>query len=217
MKKIKVFGPNCWMIFVVFALIICVDIEFGLFLIPCCSSLTAQFINEILLTLSYSYISAAIFHMIVNVIPKEHKRRVIQPLLNHLIFSVKEKIRLCKNIIIPFCCVSCEDLNKDKYAKLFKEANLHKDSIIGGKTKLNYLNELRGQIITIAYLVLSYREYLSDKQFQYINSILQSIFIVEGIHPNPNLEDAQMKGYYGSNQYEIGECIYELFESSKLI
>lgn len=194
---------------------LCICIEYKQLLIPCSSDTIAKATNNIILAISYSIIAATIFHVWVNVIPKYQRRKIIEPLLNYLLLSISEDIRLSKDSIIPFTAISNEKLRKTDYTKKFNNSNLHEDSIIKGKSKLEYLNDLRESIKKTSYILLSYRDYLNNKQFQYINFLLQSPFISQGIHPYPNIELEQRTEYYGSNQHEIGESIYDLYEYSK--
>lgn len=198
-------------------MILCVDIEFKLLLIPCSSYNLATAVNKIVLALSYSYIAAAIFHFIVNVIPYNRRKNMIEPYLRSQLWRIQDRIRLCKETVTPFTSVLGIEYSKEDFCQKFADANLFEDCYLGkGKTKLKQLEEIRDSIIDISINVLSYREFLNDKYFQYINKVLNSSFISNGIHPFPDV-DIKEKNGYESNQYEIGECIYDLYEYSKMI
>ena len=206
-----------WTAVFVILLIVCVNIEFKFLLIPCSSKETADTINKIVLALFYSLIAAVIFHLIVNVYPHNKRKNMLKPLLYNNLFSIIETIRLCKEGIMPLASVCDKKYSKADYAQIFDDMNFHEDSFIGrAKTKLEYYEELRKRIIKKAHLTLSYREYLNDEQFVFLQNILNSLFIIQGIDVHPDLEPEERRRDE-SNQYEIGECIFDLYESSKII
>lgn len=206
-----------WGLITIAAMILCVDIEFKLLLIPCCSYNLATAVNKIVLALSYSYIAAAIFHFIVNVIPYNRRKHMIEPYLVSQLWRIHDKFRLCKETVTPFTSVIGIEYSKQEFSQKLADTNLFEDCNLGkGKSKLMQLEEIRDSIIDISINVLSYREFLNDKYFQYINKVLSSSFISNGIYPYPDVEIKERIGY-DSNQYEIGECIYDLYEYSKMI
>ena len=207
-----------WAYLAALALLLCIDIEFEWILIHSCSTINGNAVNNIILALSYSYIAASIFHYVVNVLPHNRRMHLIKPLLNDNLSKLSESIRLSMEVIIPFAAVSNIVYDKEEYAKMFENANLHEDVYYSKeKSILNYLEELRLNIRDISFLILSYREYLNDEQCQYISNIQKSLFISQGIRPYPDIDVKYRKDYYGSNQYEIGESIYDLYEYSKKI
>lgn len=206
-----------WGLITITAMILCADIELKLLLIPCCSEYLATAVNHIVLALSYSYIAAAIFHYVVNVIPYNKRKHMIEPYLRSQIWRIQDKIRLCKETVTPFTSVFGIEYSKKEFSQKFADANLFEDYYLGnGKSKLMQLDEIRESIIDISVNVLSYREFLDDKYFQYINKVVNSSFISNGIYPCPDV-DMKERISYDSNQYEIGECIYDLYEYSKMI
>lgn len=206
-----------WTTVIVILLILCVNVEFEFLLLPCCPKEIADTINKIVLALLYSLIAAVIFHLFVNVLPHNRRKNILIPLLNNNLFSIIETIRLCKEGIIPFASVNGKKYNKADYAQKFDNTNFYEKTIIGrARSKLEYYEELRKGIIKKAHLTLSYREYLNDEQFVFLQNVLDSLFITQGINAHPDLEPEERIGYE-SNQYEIGECIFDLYESSKKI
>ncbi len=204
-----------WADLALLALLLCVNIEFEVFLAPCMSDAYASATNDLVLNLSYSYIAAAIFHLMVNVLPHERRKFVIEPMLRHSKFRLNEYLRLSKESIIPFANVLNKYYNRVEYAQEFEKANLHINGKRKGCSILDDLERLRLEIKDTANLMLSYREYMEEEDFNLVAKVLKSIFVVQGIYAYPDVEEIDRNGYYGTNQYEVGECIYDLYEDSK--
>lgn len=206
-----------WRWLTLIALILCIDIEFKIFLIPCCLEKGAGAVNDFILVLSYSYIAAAIFHCIVNDIPHKRRKKTIEPFLKSQLWRIQDKFRLCKETIIPFSSVCGTEFSRKEFIQKFDEINLYEDCYMSnGKSKLKNLEDLRESIIDISSNILCYREFLNDKHFHFINKVLNSSFITKGINAAPDVAITERIGY-DSNQYEVGECIYDLYEYSKKI
>lgn len=206
-----------WCILAILALAICIDIEFELLLIPTCSDTTAKATNNIILALSYSYIAAAIFYYLVNVLPFERRLFIIRPLLEANICEIAEHIHVCKEVIMPFSSISDKKYSKEEYAQKFEDANLYSPCFLNkNKSKKKHLEDLRADIKSEANLILTYREYMTDEQFRFVNTVLNSYFIKNGVRPYPKV-DTKFRKDFDSNQYEIGACIYDLYEYSKTL
>lgn len=199
------------------AIFLCINIEFKTLPIPCCAENVTGTVNNIVLALSYSYIAAAIFHYIVNVIPYNRRKQMIEPFLKSQLWRIQDKFRLCKETIIPFASVRGKVYSKKEFCQYLANINLHEDCYLGkGKSKLMNLEELRESISEISSNLFFYREFLSDTHFQFINKVLDSSFISNGIDACPDVALRESIGH-DSNQYEVGECIYDLYEYSKMI
>ena len=80
-RQNKFLRCNGWGLLAILAFILCINIEFKWLLIPllCDNAANANAVNKIILALSYSYIAAAIFHWVVNVLPHKKRKKNIYP------------------------------------------------------------------------------------------------------------------------------------------
>lgn len=206
-----------WILLALIALTTSVTIEFEFMLIPCNSAIIAKGTNNIALALSYSYIAAVVFHLMVNELPQYRRKMILKPLLDTNVLKICEEIRLCIECVIPLKHICDRKYSKTEFVQRFEEENFHEAYFWGnGISKKEYLEERRKKITQSAYLVLSYREYISEKLFLFLNDVLNSTFIMQGIRDYPNVNLLDRIGY-DDNQREIGECIYNLYENSKLV
>ena len=151
----KVQKLNIWGMLALLALLLCIDIEFEFILIPCHSCKNAQAVNNIILSLSYSYIAAAIFHYFVNIIPYKKRKKSISPFLMTQLWSIKENLRLCKNEVFPMN-LEYKKYKKDDFCELFSKTNLHENCYWSkGISKLDRLNDLRTKIVDTINVIFS--------------------------------------------------------------
>lgn len=213
MQKIKCFIREWgWGLLALFAFLLCLDIEFKKFIISC-NNCNSNAFNNVVLALSYSYIAAALFHLIVNVIPFRKRKITITSFLRTQLFSIKERLRSCKTIINPF---EFKKVSREEFCKKFSNENLHeKYAFDNSKTKYKRLEELRFEVLDGVNVMLTYREYFDDDLFVLLNEILNSEFIINGIIPFPDVEEKDRIGYE-DNQSAIGSCIYDLYEHVNL-
>lgn len=196
-----------WYTLALLAFIINLNIEFEWVVIRCCpSEHSAEIFNEIIKNLLYSYIAAVIFHFIVNYCPYKMKQEALEPLLNFKIKIIGELLRQSKESVLnPFDFNNTNSRDENEYVQMFYEKNLlEKHPFFQNKTIYERLCELRTEIGNNVDYLLSYRDYLSDKQFYLINNVAQSCFILTELHPNDEI-------YGDGNQKEIGSSIYKLY------
>ena len=198
-----------WALLAILALLISFDIEFEWVLIACNH---ATIVNKIVLALSYSYIAAALFHLIVNVLPYLKRKKAIKPFIRTQLWSIKDNLRLCKELVLPLSCLDDKKYKREEYCKIFTSSNLYENSFINnGKTKLTILKELRTDIKDKLMVILAYREYIKDDLFEFVNTVLDSELIRNSINPYPDI-DGNKRFDYAGNQQNVGECIYDLNE-----
>ena len=190
---------------------LCIDIEFQWWVIPCKSSVSAKVINKIILALSYSYIAATFFHIIVNVIPYLKRKNSIEPVLRSRLLRIGENLRLCKFEVLPHFYFNKEYI-REEFSKKFSETDLREKSIFNNySSKLDHLMDLRFKIIVDVNDILTYKDYLDDDWFSLINEIQNSEFIKNKIEPFPDVEFKDRVGCE-CNQSRVGECIFDLYE-----
>ena len=212
-KKIILFNKtNGWAFLAIVALAISIDIEMELFLLPCNSGEKASAINRIILSLSYSYIAAAIFHFFVNYLPIKKRSISIKPFVNSEFLSLNESFRLCKLTVNHFD-FRINEYTKDEYCQLFSKMDFYEDDDFSkGLSKYTRLENLRSKIAGIVTVLMSFREFLSDECFDYLIDIMNSTFIKNGLYPYQK----DGNNYY-CNQDEVLACIFDLYEASRVI
>ena len=140
-------------------------------------------INEIIVNISYSYIAAFIFHLVVNEFPKKQRENIMRRKVNAYMKIIRSSIRNCIMSINAFRL-------DDKIAVPTKEEI---------KLKVE-------QILVI-------QDCLSDKELDVLLSINDSLFLTEDIRPTEYINDGDCEQEIpGSNQKEIGESIYNIYE-----
>lgn len=199
-----------WMTMAVLCLLICILIEFDVYITPCSSGKIATACNSIILNLSFSYIAASIFQLLVVYLPQQKRKKAIRPYLDRQISYIIEHIRLAK-ISVQRITFNTKELNKDEYIKTFCERDLFENYPLSQKISIyDKLIELRSQINSSVDSILSYREYLEDEQYEFVNMIICSKYLLNDIIPRDSDKPSQE-----DNQEEIGESIFNLYELSK--
>ena len=199
-----------WVSLTLLALLLCLDIELKWFLIPCESKETVEACNRIILTISYSYIAAAIFHFIVNYCPQKSREKIMTPYTESKVRRVIELLRQCKDVVKTFD-LSNDYEDRNAYVKRFSEAKLITDMapFCTEKSQLVLLSELRSKIYDIIVILLLHENQLTEEQLQFIIDVENSRFIREDIRANEEMCDEKDK-----NQNEIGESIFDLNEKA---
>lgn len=200
-----------WCTMAVISLLVCLDIEYQWLLIPSESLEVAQATNRIILALSYSYIAAVIFHIVVVFFPFKARQRSIGPLLNHMLFQLTGKIRLAYEVPISIFSTRLVPYTKEEYVSMFASMDMYEYCIYPkGMTKLERLESLRNDINDSLTLLLTYREYLNENVFRFLNEVAASSFMVCDIIPFNSDRDE-----LDNNQRDMGESIYAIRELSK--
>lgn len=206
--------PTTWTVLAIIALALCLNIEFRWFLVPCSNEQAADTWNKIILTLSYSYISAVIFHVIVNYLPYKVKQKTMAPYIQRKMKQLKDLLHQAKlSVISPFD-FSCEEskYNRESYIELFSQANLTEGTFFDtSKKKTTYLQEIRENVDYTIDQLLAYRDLLTDEQLSFINRIAKSPFITQKLYAN---DEEGCPGEY-KNQKEIGECIFDIYDEAR--
>jgi len=210
-KCIHIIGKPCvWYVLALVALLSCVNIEYGLFLLPSRSAEFAGATNNIILALSYSYIAAALFHLIVNFCPQKEREHIFQPFINHNLWMIQEYLRQCKKVVLPFFNLSDKQYTEEEYIELFANTDFfEKFPLSNNQSKFDRFEDFRNKIVETITLLLSYREYLTDKQFGYLANLQKSYFILTGLIPQTHDCD----NYYCNQRY-IGKEIFDLYKHS---
>lgn len=218
-RQNKFLRCNGWGLLAILAFILCINIEFKWLLIPllCDNAANATTVNKIILALSYSYIAAAIFHWVVNVLPHKKRKKNIYPFLRSKLWSIYDKLRQCKDLVLPLQVLRNKECSREEFVEKFSNTNLYDCCLINKDiSKLTFLINVRAKIIDEVSTILVYREYVDDDMFDFLSEIMNSEFIRDGIHTYPDIKNIESYNYE-SNQSNVGECIYDLYEKARLI
>lgn len=144
------------------------------------------------------------------------RQRIITPILRSKLWTIEERLRLCKVYSHPFD-LNNKDYDREEFCKAFSKVNLHDCCFIcKTKSKLLFLEESRFKIVETTNVILAYREYINIELFDFLSELLNSEYIRNGVDAYPDIEGAGRFEYNG-NQPQIGECIYDLYEKIKTI
>lgn len=164
-------------------------------------------INDIILNLSYSYIAAMTFHLVINVFPGKHREKIMRRKVNAYMRIIRSSIHSCIMSIFLFCFDDKEP-SKDEFIKRFGEQELSPNDI-----RLTVINSKRSVIMMKVEQILVVQDYLTDKELEVLLSIKDSLFLTKDIRPTEYIKDGNIKQKIpGSNQREIGESIYRIYE-----
>lgn len=201
-----------WMIIAVAALLFIIVVEtFHL----CEHSVKDIQVWHILLSLSYSYVAASVFHLIVVYLPHRRRKKYVSLYFKAKLFSISDKLRICKDTVLSPSCMR-KQMSKEEFVQIFSEANLHEKSFIDKRiSKLQVLKVLRQKIIDDVTDIYAYIDYLDKEELSLLTEVLNSEFIRNGIDALPDVEVQDRIGYT-CNQREIGKCIYELNETMRI-
>ena len=144
-------------------------------------------------------------------LPYKKKKKAITPFLKTELLLIREKLRLCKTTVLPFFCYR-QEYTQDDFVKIFTNINLYENCFTNnGISKKERIEKLRLDIMELVGIILTFREYIDNDLFLLLIDMLNSIFIVNGLDPYPDV-DENIRFEYNGNQPEIGTCIYDLYE-----
>lgn len=169
-------------------------------------------VNNVIVNLSYSYLAATIFHLVMIVWPGLRRKKIMRNKINCYFSRMKSAITICITHIHLY------SLDFKDYKILPKEEFLVEFSSKNLNPPCDYWNLLKHARIEISLLIeflLAIQEYLSDEEINKLMSIKDSLFLTEEIHPKDYIVngDGSPLELPNSNQKEMAErvyCIYEL-------
>lgn len=178
----------------------------------------ADSINDIILNLSYSILAAVIFYIFIEVIPYYTKKKKMRQVLRTKIDRIKQDLNSAKNAIYlpPFTEVA---KTRDGYITDFANKNLYDAyclGIYGFKNIREYLEYNRTQIRNSILEILSYSDFLTEKEVKTLADINSSLYINEYLFIK-DFEMMKIQPDLYNNQKEIGESIYSINELIKKV
>lgn len=166
-------------------------------------------INEIIVNISYSYIAAFIFHLVVNEFPKKQRENIMRRKVNAYMKIIRSSIRNCIMSINAFRLDDKISVpTKEEFVKSFSEMKLTQNSFY-----ITSINRIRSEIKLKVEQILVIQDCLSDKELDVLLSINDSLFLTEDIRPTEYINAGDCEHEIpGSNQKEIGKSIYRINE-----
>ena len=171
-------------------------------------------IRRCVLALSYNYVAAVIFYIIITLLPARQRCEIIRKRTNGLFLRLKDLARICKQSVNPaYIFTDSVRPTREEYVKQFSETDLNqKDFISGEKTLCRYLEELKEKMtVTLDYLLL-YQEALTVQELDMIVKIQKSFFISNPISVINFDIPEEYRATYPNYQQEIGESIFDIYE-----
>lgn len=173
-------------------------------------------INEIILNLSYSYLAAYIFYIVVDWLPSLKRKSIIKSYTKYHISKIREHISICTNIQYRFAYLGQETKPYIGY-KPYKPREVFVREF-GGKElhSLELLESSRAQIKIFVESALFFQEYLSEKELDNLLKIKESLFLREPIRPIEYIDDEQ-RTEIPNNQRDMAKSIYDIYELIRAI
>lgn len=200
---------KCLSKFFLFLSVICIIILELTDMRPLGSANNAEKINNMMLTLSYSFIGAYIFYLLNNRLPMLYRMSIAKAYVEREMRQLRKLLDLCMLSLYPFFSL-VTNATKDDFMKVAGQKDLNEPFLDGSKTILDQLNHSREKIIEISEsLMSSYYRAMSDEQIKFVSEMLNCSFVVNGISPiNYDLPE-EYRENYPNNQWEICENIYD--------
>lgn len=172
----------------------------------------------IVVNLLCSYFAACVFYILLSLIPEAHKKAVMRPKVDGYRNQIMYSILRCINAMHPYEFKPSTEPHKTRedFVKEFCKENIGKDDQKTLDTYLGVLQLNREKIRLLIDSLLLIREYLSVDEINILYQIKDSLFLSESIHLIEYVDiDGQPVELPDSNQCEIGESIYNIYEQIK--
>lgn len=179
-----------------------------------CAPKLAEASNFMLESLSFSYLAGAIFFLLNEYIPQRRKNKVHIEHITRQIQSIKEYIRQIVASIEPF--KDENEYTQQTFTNTFANKDFRTKFMDGQDDLENYINKRRKLIESLCeQLLSSYTNIMSNKDIDFINTILKSDFIRNTLEPIDFNVPNQYISSYPNNQKEIGISIFKLYNLGK--
>lgn len=173
----------------------------------------------IIVNLLCSYLAACVFYILMDLIPEARKEAVMRPKVFSCRNQIEHSILRCINAMCPFDFKPLNEPHKTRkeFVEEFGKENIGKDDKKTLDAYLGVLQLNREKIRLLVDSLLLIREYLSVDEIKILYQIKDSLFLSESICLIEYVEiDEQPVELPNSNQREIGESIYNIYEQIKV-
>lgn len=171
-------------------------------------------INAIILNLSYSYLAAIFFHVVMVFVPGLYRKRIIRRQITCDFAEISIYIKQCIRGVYMY------DLNHSKTALISRKKFVQEFCEKDLTTTCDYLTLLNRNISKISTKVdflLGFKDELTDSEINILLTIKGSAFLTELIRPKDYIEDehGNIHQIPNSNQREIATSIYYIYKLLK--
>lgn len=216
-KKIRFYLlQKLWIFVVLVSLAIIIDIK----LLPDCFRITigckADEINDILLTLSFSFLASAVFYILNVWVPSYYSRKTDRHFILKLKQSIKDSLSDGTHKINPF---NMNGFDEEKFVDMFSNEDLNdsyplneryskKDFVVG---KLEVVSSCCKAMLENYSLQLTYDE------MDFATSALSSFALRNSLKIKDYNIPNQLRDSYNENQEEFGKSLLALYQKSKMM
>ncbi len=199
-----------------FIIIFVVDLQITLFLFKTDNKDLADGINDILLNLSFSYITGYTVYYLTVMLPHSYKQKKIKEVIDDKLSTIKDK--LTNSVLCIYDVEEWEELelSKEAFVEKFKSTMIapyfERDFLGLKSTIFDYINKERKDINDIISELIEYRDYLSFNSLVFLESIRSSDYFknLRVLENYSNLPKDLVE-----NKQRLGESLYKLYEKVK--
>lgn len=171
-------------------------------------------INEIILNLSYSYLAAYMFYIVMNWLPGLRRKSIVKSYTKYHLLKIREHISICTNSQHLYALSGRKSYagyapyqSREEFIAEFGEAQL---------LNLDIIESSRVKIKQLVDSILIFVEYLSEEELENLLKVKESLFLKESIRPI-EYADEEQKTEIPNNQRDMAESIYHIYELIKVI
>lgn len=171
-------------------------------------------INEIILNLSYSYLAAYMFYIVMNWLPGLRRKSIVKSYTKYHLLKIREHISICINSQHLYALLGRKSYagyapyqSREEFIAEFGEAQL---------LNLDIIESSRVKIKQLVDSILIFVEYLSEEELENLLKVKESLFLKESIRPI-EYADEEQKTEIPNNQRDMAESIYHIYELIKVI
>lgn len=170
--------------------------------------------NEIIVNLSYSYLAAILFHIVMVYIPSLQREKLMKSKTDFYFAQITAHIEQCVSSInlYDFSSNDNQILPKKKFIEVFKEVNFTSECFY-----LSILKNNRTKINSKIDFLFSFQDVLSSKELDLLYNLRETLFLSQQIIPKDYIEND-----YGekieipyNNQNDMAISIYHTYELIK--
>jgi hypothetical protein len=181
--------------------------------------INAKAVNGDIISLSFSYLAAAIFYLVLNYIPERPRRKASRAYIELQLRDIQEYLRQLVEFVPTLFSFERKKYTIETLAEAYEQLDFY-NKPFGKLTLHEYVESYRANISSISdSLMSSYSQYMTYHEIEYIETILDSYFIRNKLVPMdfsiPNKDQCKYADAFGVNQREYGESIYKIYHFRK--
>ena len=171
-------------------------------------------VNGIIEGLTFSLLGACIFFIINEVYPKKQKWEVNRNYAKSNLQRIYNRFQRIVHMFRPFYFgATRKKYTESEFLSLFIQEDLFDGKPRSYKERIE---DEKDYIVTICEKLMgSYMDYLTNDEIKYIQTVLNSYFVLNSLDPIEWSIPEEMRHAYPNNQKEFGRNIFKLY-STKL-